>query len=227
MLRVVAMNARFNDAQSTVITEFDRLMQFNRQADFAVHLLTRNHDARGSGSLETYMDTSGRQGDFRLALFTAETWTQFLATDRTLMGFRSPSPFARKRMTLPALNDTLICYVTKLQLWVGALVVTGRSDDARQIWTMESFPERFAVLPRVVLPLETGVPTSQLEGKITLYRSVDGIATLRGFLRASLNRFPARSDGEAILAAMMAAERRTHVSGASPDLNRRTRGSGG
>ena len=64
----------------------------------------------------------------------------------------------------------MLCYLTGVMRWVGALEVVGPTDDQSAIWSEAGFPVRFAVKPLVLLDDEVGVPMSQLEGKTTFYR---------------------------------------------------------
>lgn len=104
-------------------------------------------------------------------------------------------------------GDILLCYLTGLMRWVGALEVVGHSDDKSPIWTESDFPARLEVKPLIVIEPEHGIPMSELAGKTTFYRSVASFKEFKGFLRGSPKRFRNRKDGEMILRMLYAAER--------------------
>jgi hypothetical protein len=138
-----------------------------------------------------------------LDLFTGQTWQEFRDYGATLSGFRKRMRNAVNRIKP---GDVLLCYLTGVMRWVGALEVQGRSRDKRMIWEFDEFPERLTVTPIVLLPPEHGVPMEQLEGKVDFYRSRADRPGFNGFLRMSPNRFKRASDGELILDLLRATE---------------------
>ena len=96
-------------------------------------------------------------------------------------------------------GDVLLCYLTGVMRWVGALEVQGRSRDRKIIWEFDEFPERLTVKPIVLLPPEQGVPMDELEGSVDFYRSRADRPGFNGFLRMSPNRFKRAGDAELIL----------------------------
>src|SRR5882724_4585434 len=103
-------------------------------------------------------------------------------------------------------GDILLCYLTGVMRWVGALEALGRSGEKAKIWEFDEFPERVSVRPLVVLAPEHGVPMESLEGKVDFYRSRADRPGFNGFLRMSPNRFKRHGDGELILNLLRAAE---------------------
>ena len=93
----------------------------------------------------------------------------------------------------------LLCYMTGVMRWVGALEVVGPSDDKRDIWTVADFPERVAVKPLIMLEPENGVLMSELEGEVEFYQGADDRPGYRGFVRRSPNAFKRLSDGELVM----------------------------
>ena len=93
-----------------------------------------------------------------LDLFTGTTWDEFLKAGAKVSGFRS-----RMRRTVARMQqgDVLLCYMTGIMRWVGALEVVGASDDRREIWSLAEFPERVAVKPVIMLEPENGVPMEE------------------------------------------------------------------
>jgi hypothetical protein len=104
-------------------------------------------------------------------------------------------------------GDVLLCYLTGVMRWVGALEVHGPSRDKKMIWEFDAFPERLIVKPIVLLRSEQGVPMEQLEGKVDFYRSRADRPGFNRFLRMSPNRFKRASDGELIVNLLQAAEK--------------------
>ncbi|MHB8652519.1 MAG: hypothetical protein ACYDA9_01440 [Terriglobia bacterium] len=104
-------------------------------------------------------------------------------------------------------GDTLLCYLTGVMRWVGALEVVGPSDDKRSIWKFDDFPIRFAVRPHVLLDPETGIPMSDLEGRVAFFEGPKDRGKFKGFVRGSPSRFHRKEDGDLILDLLRRAER--------------------
>jgi len=129
-------------------------------------------------------------------LFTGTTWSEFRKAGAKVSGFR---PRMRRTVARLQPGDILLCYMTGVMRWVGALEVVGPSDDKRSIWSFSDFPERVAVKPLVLLDAEDGVPMEQLEGKVEFYESQQDRGKYKGFVRRSPNLFNKPEDGELIL----------------------------
>jgi hypothetical protein len=139
-----------------------------------------------------------------LDLFTGQTWQEFRDCGATVSGFRKRMRNAVNRIKP---GDILLCYLTGVMRWVGALEVHGPSRDKKIIWEFDEFPERLNVKPIVLLRPEEGIPMEQLEGKVDFYRSRADRPGFNGFLRMSPNRFKRSGDGELILNLLRAAEK--------------------
>src|SRR5438105_12187952 len=137
-----------------------------------------------------------------LDLFTGQTWQEFRDYGSGVSGFRKRMHNAVERIKP---GDILLCYLTGVMRWVGALEVQGRSRDNRKIWEFDQFPERVSVKPLVLLEPEYGVPMDELEGKVDFYRSRANRPGFIGFLRMSPNRFRRTGDGELILSLLRTA----------------------
>lgn len=148
-----------------------------------------------------------------LDLFTGQTWEEFLDYGATVSGFRKRMRNAVNRIKP---GDVLLCYLTGVMRWVGALEVQGHSRDKSTIWEFDEFPERLTVKPIVLLRPEQGVPMEQLEGKVNFYRSRADRPGFNGFLRMSPNRFKRPSDGDLILNLLRAAEKQPVVRPVDP-----------
>jgi hypothetical protein len=139
-----------------------------------------------------------------LDLFTGTTWEEFKEYGASVSGFRKRMHNAVERIKP---GDILLCYLTGVMRWVGALEVEGRSRDKKSIWKFDEFPERLSVKSIVLLAPEHGVPMEDLEAKVDFYRSQADRPGFNGFLRMSPNRFKRASDGELILSLLLAAEK--------------------
>ena len=139
-----------------------------------------------------------------LDLFTGQTWQEFRDYGARVSGFRKRMHNAVERIKP---GDILLCYLTGVMRWVGALEVQGRSRDKETIWQFDQFPERLTVKPLVLLKPEHGVPMEELEAKVDFYRSRADRPGFNGFLRMSPNRFKQPNDGELILGLLKQADR--------------------
>jgi hypothetical protein len=96
-------------------------------------------------------------------------------------------------------GDILLCYLTGVMRWIGALEVVGPSQDTRPIWQGQDFPVRFEVKPLVLLDPECGVPMDKLAGQVAFYADTKDAGKFKGFVRGSPNRFKRNEDGDFIL----------------------------
>lgn len=134
--------------------------------------------------------------NYWLSLFTGTTWKEFLDAGARVSGFRARM---RKTATKIKSGDILLCYLTGVMRWVGALEVLGPSTDTRRIWKDDDFPVRFDVRPLVTLQPEHGIPMSELKGKVLFYASEGDAPGYKAFLRQSPNLFRRAADGELVL----------------------------
>ncbi len=138
-----------------------------------------------------------------LDLFTGTTWQEYRAAGATVSGFREKR---RRIASTIQRGDILLCYLTGVMRWVGALEVLGPSKDTRQIWKDEFFPVRFDVRPIVLLDPEHGIPMKHLEGQVAFYSEPSDYGKFKGFVRGSPSRFKHSEDGELILKLLKEAE---------------------
>lgn len=131
-----------------------------------------------------------------LDLFTGTTWDEFQKAGANVSGFR---PRMRNAAKSVQPGDILLCYLTGVMRWVGALEVIAPSKDDRPIWKDVDFPVRFDVKPLVVLSPENGIPMSELEGRVDFFRNAQDRGKFRGFVRMSPNRFTVEKDGALVL----------------------------
>jgi hypothetical protein len=138
-----------------------------------------------------------------LDLFTGRTWKEFRESGCNVSGFREPRRNYLKRIKT---GDILLCYLTGVMRWVGALRVIGPSNDSRKIWSEAEFPIRFDVEPVIVLDPEEGIPMDSFEGKLAFYSESSDRGKFQGFLRGSPNQFKKDSDGTLIWEALQKAK---------------------
>ena len=134
--------------------------------------------------------------NYWLDLFTGTTWNEFRKSGSKISGFRTRM---RKAAAKVQPGDILLCYLTGVMRWVGALEVVRATDDQSKIWSDEAFPVRFEVNPIIQLNPEHGVPMGELEGKVAFYSTPEDRGKFKGFVRMSPNRFSNPKDGELIL----------------------------
>ena len=134
--------------------------------------------------------------NYWLDLFTGTTWREFRGAGANVSGFR---PIRRKTVERIKPGDILLCYLTGVMRWVGALEVISQSNDTRRIWNYDEFPARLDVKPLILLDPEYGLQMQKLEGKVHFYEGSNDAGKFKGFLRGSPARFESQADGDLIL----------------------------
>lgn len=140
--------------------------------------------------------------NYWLDLFTGTTWDEFRKAGASVSGFRYRM---RKIVSKIQQGDVLLCYMTGVKRWVGALEVLGPSNDDRAIWSVADFPERLAVKPLVMVEAEYGVPMEHLEGRVSFYEGQSDRGKYKGIVRGS-PRLMKNADAELILEMIRDAE---------------------
>ncbi len=142
--------------------------------------------------------------NYWIDLFTGTTWDEFRKDGASVSGFRH-----RMRNTVSKIQqgDILLCYMTGVMRWVGALEVLGPSDDKRHIWSVADFPVRLTVRPLVMLDAENGVPMEHLEGRVEFYEFPADRGKFKGFLRGSPRVFKRPKDGDLLVEMLRGAEK--------------------
>jgi hypothetical protein len=124
-------------------------------------------------------------------LFSPETYEAFKHSSRDISGFRLRHKRMAERI---ASGDILICYMTRLSRWVGALeVIDGPFIDSTPIFLSENDPfvVRFRVRPVVWLDVERAIPirTQQIWNGLSFTRQLEeGSIAWTGKVRGSLVR---------------------------------------
>jgi hypothetical protein len=133
--------------------------------------------------------------NYWLDLFTGTTYEQFRKAGANVSGFRH-----RMRNSVSKIRpgDILLCYLTGVMRWVGALEVIGPSDDKSVIWDYD-FPVRLKVKPVIMLDPQNGVPMEDLEGRVLFYSGPKDRGKFKGFVRGSPNLFKKPGDGEIVI----------------------------
>lgn len=137
-----------------------------------------------------------------LDLFTGATWDEFLAAGGDVSGFRE-SRWRTVQKMKP--GDVLLCYLTGVSRWVGALeVISEAYRDSSPIWTDEEFPCRVRVKPLVRLTPETAVPIHDMR-HLSIFHDMSHPIAWTGHLRGSPAAWSS-ADGEAVMEALREAE---------------------
>lgn len=131
-----------------------------------------------------------------LDLFTGTTWAEFQAAGGTVSGFRETRATTVARIQP---GDILLCYLTGVMRWVGALEVLGPAEDKSTIWAFDTFPARLKVKPLILLQPEHGIPMEELRGRVSFFRDSSDKGKFRGFLRGSPNKFGSDADAKLVL----------------------------
>ena len=139
-----------------------------------------------------------------LDLFTGITWDEFQKSGASISGF---SHRMRKTVQKIQPGDILLCYLTGVMRWVGALEVIGQTDDKTPIWKDAEFPSRLKVKPLLMLTPTNGIPMSELAGKVQFYQTKADSGKFKGFVRGSPAAFKAKEDGDLILGLLRDAEK--------------------
>ena len=142
--------------------------------------------------------------NYWIDLFTGTTWEEFRKAGAKTTGFRKSM---RSHLEKVKRGDILLCYLTGVMRWVGALEMVGPSTDQRRIWKDEEFPVRLEVRPLLLLEPDFGVPMKRLEGNVLFYWGPEDAGKFKGIVRGSLSRFIHDEDGKFIMRLLDAARK--------------------
>ena len=134
-----------------------------------------------------------------LNLFSPRTWQQFLDAGATVTGFRT---HRWKQVQRIAVGDYMLCYLTQVSRFVGALEVVSAPyrDDSKSIWD-DDFPCRLKVRLTVQLPLDTSLPITDLRDCLSIFQNPTSPNAWSGHVRGSPTRWRT-ADGEAVVEAV-------------------------
>src|SRR5680860_155489 len=121
-----------------------------------------------------------------LDLFTGKTWEEFLAAGGDVTGFRETRWSTVQKMRP---GDVLLCYVTGISRWIGALEVTGEPFKSEErIWEDAVFPSRVPVKVLVSLPPDNAIPVRVLADKLSYFLNAGSPMGWTGHFRGSTTR---------------------------------------
>jgi hypothetical protein len=138
-----------------------------------------------------------------LDLFTHQTWTEFLAADANVSGFRENR---WKTVQIMKQGDILLCYLTGVSRWIGLLEVTGEPfKSTTPIWANNSFPARVPVKLISQLDRLDAVPVIEMRDKLSIFQNLKSPHAWTGRFRGSPYKWN-QADGQAVVAAIREAE---------------------
>ncbi len=148
---------------------------------------------------------------YYLDLFSPLTYKAFLNSERDITGFRPKQKNAASKLKP---GDILICYLTKVSRWVGALEITSvmfEDSTPRFVSNEDPFVVRFKVKPLVFLEPESGIPIREdivwNNLSFTAHLPKEG-SQWTGPLRSSLKMID-KKDGDYLLK-LLKAQSQTH-----------------
>lgn len=116
-------------------------------------------------SLEVSTPVECAPAQFYLGLFTVESWREFKRHGGEVMGFTDKKKGMAARLNV---GDRLLCYVSKVSVFVAVLRVTGPSYfDTTTIWSDGVFPVRIPVTIETELPLSGAISIRTLAGRLS------------------------------------------------------------
>lgn len=132
-------------------------------------------------------------------LFTWNTWQEFLNAGGQVSGFREKRWRSVQSMKP---GDILLCYLTGLSRFVGALEVTGIPfKDTNPIWGEDVFPSRIPVRVVISLPPEHAVPIISLRDQLSYFQNMKSPHSWSGHFRGSPTEEKAQ-DAAVVLSAL-------------------------
>ena len=145
---------------------------------------------------------------FWLDLFTWETWNEFLKHGGKISGFRESRWSTVQKVVS---GDILLCYLTGVSRFVGALEVVGQAFlDKSPIWRSDLFPARLPVKVLIQLKPETAIPVYDLRERLSFFQASPDSPAWTGYFRGSPNRFK-ETDGSVIFEALQQAQTNPRV----------------
>jgi len=134
------------------------------------------------------------------ALFDYHTWQVFLADGGRWLGFREGRWTTVQRIRT---GDTVLCYLTGVSRWVGAVVANGAPfQSATGDGAEDPLPVRLPVKPVVSLTPETGIPVDELRERLSIFQGATADRHWTARFRASPTRLPT-ADGEMVMEALL------------------------
>ena len=141
--------------------------------------------------------------NYWLALFTGDTWQEFIEAGGTTLGFREGR---RNSVSQFKPGDYLLCYLTGVSRFVAILEVKSYSFwDEKIIWHDDLFPCRVEVKVVVGLTFESAIPVLELKNELSLFHNLRNKDDWRIYFRQSAKKLN-EHDGETIVNALLYAK---------------------
>lgn len=139
-----------------------------------------------------------------LALFTGQTWEEFLTEGARVVGFRGSRLSCAQNIDP---GDYFLCYITGISRFIGILHVKSKYYiDKSPIWKNEVFPIRFKVELITRLSPKSAVPVLALRETLSIFDNVKPGGYWSGFFRSAPVKFKGY-DAEVIMEAIKIATR--------------------
>ena len=136
---------------------------------------------------------------YYLALFSEQSWQEFLAHGGTVYGTTKNNESRAQKLQA---GDILLCYISKWSVFAGVLCVTGPTRfDETPLYDQGVFPVRLDVEIVNVVDLDDGLPVAVLRDRLTIFKGLKNPNLWAGFFIKPFNRFP-EEDGEMIVQAL-------------------------
>ena len=151
---------------------------------------------------ESSLSQASEERSYWIQVFTPKTWDHFVNVGANVTGFR-PTRWKYIQSSMRP-GDYILCYLSGVKKWIGALEI--KSDpylDVTPIWEEDLFPCRADVKLLVQLSLDDGVLIQDLKDQLSIFRAKNWSL----YLISSPSKWKT-SDGEAVLKAILDAQRR-------------------
>jgi predicted RNA-binding protein len=125
------------------------------------------------------MDTESGDRTYWVQVFSRGTWREFLEAGAAATGFRE---HRRAKVNKLKPGDYLLCYLSKVGVWIAALEVVSQPyiERNKRIWRDELFPCRVDVRIVIQVSLADAVPIRDLWNKLSIFKSNSWGAHLLG-----------------------------------------------
>jgi len=143
--------------------------------------------------------------NYYLALFSKETWEEFLKNKSLVYGTTKNKITRMKNIEA---GSYLICYISKISCFVGVLQTNSKAYyDEEKIWENDTFPVRVKVKTIHKLELDQGIFAKELKNDLQIFSRLKNPKRWGGFFHNSLNKIPC-DDAEKIIQKIIEKEKR-------------------
>lgn len=136
---------------------------------------------------------------FWVCIFTYQAWENFLADGGRTASFRD-----RRWRTVQNIKegDILLCYLTGISRWIGAMQVTGAPyRDTTTLWSDQGWALRAPVKVLANLEPVHAIPVIEMRDQLSLFQNMKNPQAWAGYFHGSPLRWGTR-DGELVLEAI-------------------------